>query len=473
MLLLLPAFLILIVPNTVSADERTIRNGYKYNDYPQDRLRFIATNDDVPTFPVDSNAKQHAFQSEAEYRFFENLNPEGNLYLTGLFFAQVRLGHHNSVGIHTKDGLFTSSSYSDKYYLTATFPELYFGYELEETTLEAGFINPVYGYSALPVSDVFSKSRQILGLRKGDDATTELRQGNLGFRFNKIVEDDEFHVIYMPDIEKLHNFSNFGHRLFGRWNRQTEKSEISVFGLYQTRDNYDGPYTSIRDVKCCEDFALNVPKLREINNLTFGADIGYSYSDKLTLYGEVAVSKEGSKFDVTQVAPIVGGGFNAADANSEEFNRVEGPFVKFTLGTQYSLSTTSLIRTEYHHNQNGYNKDEQARWTSVLGQALTSNSLVLLGDLRDHVHTFGTFSQNYLHVNYENRFGANNDNTFTLGAYLSIDDHSTLMFAGTSYGLTENMTLNARATFLSGKRRSDFGSLGERLTFSLYLESMF
>lgn len=456
------------VAKTVYADEWVIRTGYKYNAYPQDRLRFIPTVESTPVVPDATRSSQHSYYSELEYRF--NRSISDNWSLNGLFYAQLHLGKINPVGLQTDDMLVSKLSFSDNYFAGATFPEIYLGYEGRNYTLDFGFINPVYGNSSVPIADVFAKTRQFVGMRKSEDATTELRQGNFGVQFNTFVGDDELTLIYMPDLPSIHEFSNFGHRAYARYERETRAGSVAAFALFQTRDNYDGPYSATLDVFCsaCTDF--NVPALRETNNFSLGVQFDAGLSDSLTIYGEALLSSKTSKFLVTQTGPITGTD-QQADANNVSYKRADKKaYLKFMLGAQYSFTSTDLVRLEYVHDQNGYSSSEKDAWLGLLDQSLSLRSDQLYGDLRDFNHNFGTFSQNYVFWNYEKRLGKRVDNVLSVGQYISLDDFSALVFAGYSHALNDRSSLNIRGTHSMGDRFSDFGSIGESSSLSIFAE---
>jgi len=462
------SLLLYVVPTSSVADEFVLRSGYKFNEYPQDRLRFIPTVESTPVVPDETREEQHAFYTELEYRFSKSLGDF--LTLEGLFFAQAHVGRINPVGLQTDDMPISALSFSDNYYFGATFPEVYLRGEAENFTLDFGFINPVYGNSSIPIADVFAKSRQFVGMRKSEDASTELRQGNLGLRLNTFVGDGELTLIYMPDIPELHKFSNFGDRAYLRYDRDTASGSYGVFALHQTRDNYDGPYTAILDVFCAECTDFNVPAIRETENTSVGVQFDAGISDSLTNYGEALLSSKTSKFIVTQTGPITGVN-QKADANAVSYRRhSNGPYLKFMLGAQYSFTTTDLVRFEFIHDQNGYSKAEKDAWLGLLDQSLRLRSDQLYGDLRDFNHNFGTFSQNYVFWNYERRMGRKVDNVLSVGQYVSIDDGSFLTFGGYSHAISDRISLNVRGTFSTGRRFSDFGSLGERSSLSIFAE---
>ena len=453
----------------LEANDLVLRTGYKYNEYPQNRLRFIPVVESTPVTPDPARELQHSFETELEYRFFAPL--DRGLYLTGLFFAQTHLGRVNPVGLHVEDAILNVSSFEENFFFGATFPELFLGYESNSTTFDFGLLNPVYGNSAIQIADVFSKTRRIVSLRRSEDSTTELRQGNLGVRMHRVFPNFDATLIYMPDLPGLYDFSNLGHRLFAHATTETQNSSISGFLFYQTRDNYDGPYTAQLDVYCETCQAFNVPRFRETDNVSLGMLYDHGINDNLTFYSETLVSSQTSKFNVQQIGPIRGGLFLDEDVDAVRYTRDDdAPYVKLMVGLQYSLTPTDLARVEYIHTDHGLTPQEKDTWYSVLDQSMRLDSVGLNGDLRDFVHYFGTFSRDYLMWNYEARIGETGDNLISLGQIISLDDHSSLDFLAYSIAVTTSTTFHVLAKYADGPRRSDFGSLGERTAISLYFE---
>ncbi|MDC0609234.1 hypothetical protein OAP63_00740 [Vibrio sp.] len=462
---------IFVFPTSSMADDLVYRIGYKYNEYPQDRLRFIPTVENTPVVPDFSREYQNSFYQELEYRF--NRQVVDRFSIEGFFYAQAQLGNINPVGLQTDDMPISESSFKDDYYFGATFPELYAHYSSEIYSLDFGFINPVYGNSSIVVADVFSKTRMFVGMRKSEDSSTELRQGNLGLRLTKFLDDGELTLIYMPDIPDMYELSNFGSRSYLRYERDTSFGSFATFLYYQTRDNYDGPYSAVLDVYCaaCTDF--DVPSIRETDNTSIGMQFDAGISNSLTMYSEALLSEKTSKFLVTQTGEITGNDFEQ-DANSVKYTRDDnGPYLKAMLGVQYSFTPTDLARFEYIYDQNGYTSSEKKSWLKLLDLSLSLRSDQLYGDLRDFNHNFGTFSQEYAFWNYEKRIGDKADDVLSLGQYISLDDISSLSFIGYTHSLNNRATLNIRGTFAEGGKYSDFGSIGERSSLSVYTEIRF
>lgn len=459
------------IPTIVNAEEIILRTGYKYSDFPQDRLRLIPVVESTPVVPDDTREIQHAFFSELTTRF--NKDFSNQLHLEGRVYAQAYLGPVNSVGLQTDDMLVNISSFDDDYYFGATFPELYFGYDKEMFSFDVGVINPVHGYASLVVSDVFAKSREFASIRTAVESATELRQGNFGVRYETNFGNNELSLIYMPDIPSVHGFSNFGHRAYARIETEYSFGNIAFFTLYQTRDNYDGAYSAILDVFCTTCDGFDVPQKRENDNASVGYMLDAGITDTVTLYSEAILAKNTAKFLISQDGPVTGED-QEADANNVSYRRHDkGPYLKAMVGAQYSFSSSALFRTEFTYDQSAYSKSERKAWLDLLDLSLGLRSDELYGDMRDFNLNFGTFSKTYGYWNFEKRLGRRVDNVLSTGQYISVNDGSFLAFLSYSHAVNSGTTLNLRATTASGGKFTDFGSIGERGTFSAYLQKTF